>query len=129
MRALQQELNKWRAEQWPKQAPIAENGRYTAETKKAVEEFQRANGLQTGSSTKLELTPNGIADTRVISGNEVIVAKKVAVYQRPHAALFMMASGLRSVRDKAVTYFDEAMEDEERTPPTRLFHVANLMAA
>jgi putative proteasome-type protease len=70
----------------------------------------------------------GIADTRVISGNEVIVAKKVAVYQRPGAALFMMASGLRSVRDKAITYFDEAMEDEEQTPPTRLFHVANLMA-
>jgi putative proteasome-type protease len=70
----------------------------------------------------------GIADTRVMTGSECIVAKKVRVYQRHGAALFMMASGLRSVSDKAVTYFDEVMEDDEQVPPTRLFHVANLVS-
>lgn len=65
VRVLQQELNKWRAEQWPKQPPIAENGRFTAETKKAVEEFQAANRIQTGNGRTLDLRPNGIADVRV----------------------------------------------------------------
>ena len=64
VRSLQQELNKWRAEQWPKQKPIAEDGRFTQETKSAVEDFQKANQIQTGT-LKLDLTPNGIADVRV----------------------------------------------------------------
>src|SRR5262249_10274815 len=64
VRTLQQELNKWRAEQWPKQTPIAEDGRFTPETKSAVEDFQKANQIQTGK-LKLDLTPNGIADVRV----------------------------------------------------------------
>ena len=64
VRALQHELNKWRAEQSPKQKPIAEDGCFTRETKHAVEEFQKANGIQTGRG-KLDLTPNGIADVRV----------------------------------------------------------------
>ena len=49
----------------------------------------------------------GIADTRVISGNENISARKITVYrQNDGSSLFLMTSGLRSVRDKAVTYFD-----------------------
>lgn len=64
VRVLQQELNKWRAAQWPRQDPIAENGRYTAETKKAVEAFQKTNGIPTGT-LKLDMTPNGVADVRV----------------------------------------------------------------
>ena len=64
VRTLQQELNKWRAEQWPKQPPIAAEGRFTPETKSAVEDFQKANKIQTGT-LKLDLTPNGIADVRV----------------------------------------------------------------
>jgi peptidoglycan hydrolase-like protein with peptidoglycan-binding domain len=65
VRALQHELNRWRADQWPTQKPIAEDGKFTAETKKAVEEFQKANNVQTGNRTTLDLTPNGIADARV----------------------------------------------------------------
>jgi hypothetical protein len=64
VRTLQQELNKWRAEQWPKQPPIAADGRFTRETKSAVEDFQKANQIRTGT-LKLDLTPNGIADVRV----------------------------------------------------------------
>ena len=54
-----------------------------------------------------------IADTRVISGSECITAKKVSVYQDEQAAFFVMSSGLRAVRDKAITYFEEIVEDAE----------------
>src|SRR5882672_851642 len=64
VRALQHELNKWRAEQSPKQKPIAEDGSFTRETRQAVEEFQKTNSIQTGS-VKLDLSSNGIADVRV----------------------------------------------------------------
>ena len=52
----------------------------------------------------------GIADTRVTSGSECITARKVSVYQGDGWTMFMMTAGLRSVRDKALTYFDEVME-------------------
>jgi putative proteasome-type protease len=51
----------------------------------------------------------GIADTRVTSGAEAITASKVSVNHGPHS-MFLMTSGLRSVRDKALTYFEEALE-------------------
>jgi putative proteasome-type protease len=67
----------------------------------------------------------GIADSRLTSGNEIVCAKKVSVYQQDLGAFFIMTSGLRSVRDKALTYFDEAMSD--RTEPVdRLFKVVNV---
>jgi putative proteasome-type protease len=70
----------------------------------------------------------GIADTRVISGSECITAKKVSVYQDEESAFFVMSSGLRAVRDKAVTYFEEIVEDAEQPLSGRLFRVANLLA-
>src|SRR6185436_16113337 len=69
-----------------------------------------------------------LADTRVTSGSECITAKKVSVYQQDGAAMFLMTSGLRSVRDKALTYFDEIMDADNAPQPGRLFHVANLFA-
>jgi putative proteasome-type protease len=53
-----------------------------------------------------------IADTRLTSGTEVTTAKKVSVHQVGNHSLFIMTSGLRSVRDKAVTYFEEVLETE-----------------
>jgi putative proteasome-type protease len=50
----------------------------------------------------------GIADTRVLSGNESLVAKKVATYQGPGFSFFVMTSGLRSLRDKILLRFEEA---------------------
>jgi putative proteasome-type protease len=70
----------------------------------------------------------GIADTRVISGSECITAKKVSVYHDEQAAFFVMSSGLRAVRDKALTYFEEFIEDAEQPLTGRLFRVANLLA-
>ena len=58
----------------------------------------------------------GIADTRVTSGKECMTAKKVTIHQNSgrHAA-FIMTSGLRSLRDKAVTYFQEVIDQEDQT--------------
>lgn len=49
----------------------------------------------------------GIADTRISAGTSTTVKKKVLVLQHDNAAIFIMTSGLRSVRDKAVHYFQE----------------------
>jgi putative proteasome-type protease len=70
----------------------------------------------------------GIADTRVTSGSECITARKVSVYQDDGWSMFMMTAGLRSVRDKALTYFDELMEESDQPPQNRLFKMANVFA-
>ena len=51
-----------------------------------------------------------IADTRITSGTEATTAKKITVHNDEGHSLFLMTSGLRSVRDKAVTYFEEVLE-------------------
>jgi len=51
----------------------------------------------------------GIADTRVLTGNESMVAKKIATYQGPGFSFFVMTSGLRSLRDKVLLGFDESL--------------------
>lgn len=56
----------------------------------------------------------GFADTRVTSGTEQITARKVTVHQHGRHSLFLMTSGLRSVRDKALTYFEEILEDPDQ---------------
>jgi putative proteasome-type protease len=53
----------------------------------------------------------GIADTRISAGTSTTVKKKVLVLQRENASLFIMTSGLRSVRDKAVHYFQELISN------------------
>jgi putative proteasome-type protease len=70
----------------------------------------------------------GIADTRVLSGSEVILARKVSVYQQQGQAMFLMTSGLRSLRDKAVTYFEDAVAQQPE-PLDRLFKAVNLFTA
>ncbi len=66
----------------------------------------------------------GIADTRVLSGSERISARKVSTYQGDRYAMFLMTSGLRSLRDKVLTYFDEVMAENEQ-PFDRLFKAVN----
>jgi putative proteasome-type protease len=70
----------------------------------------------------------GIADTRITSGSECITAKKVIVYKGKRSSFFLMTSGLRSLRDKSLTYFDEAMERRGRGFD-RLFKTLNCYAA
>ncbi len=69
----------------------------------------------------------GLADTRVTSGSECITARKVNVYPQDHGSLFVMTSGLRSVRDKALTYFNELIEERDQ-PFDRLFKAVNAFA-
>src|SRR5215831_4714921 len=69
----------------------------------------------------------GIADSRVTSGNEIISAKKVSVYQQGQGSFFIMTSGLRSLRDKTLTYFEEAIASRP-DPCDRLFKAVNLFA-
>ena len=53
----------------------------------------------------------GIADTRVTTSTEHIVARKLVTYDHLDYPMFIMTSGLRSIRDKAMTYFDEYLEE------------------
>ncbi len=54
-----------------------------------------------------------IADGRITSGSETTTAKKVSIHKSGKKNLFIMTSGLRSIRDKAVTYFEELLESED----------------
>ncbi|MEL6275765.1 MAG: peptidase [Bacteroidota bacterium] len=54
-----------------------------------------------------------IADTRITSGSETTSAKKISFHKQGGNNIFIMTSGLRSIRDKAVTYFEEILETEK----------------
>src|ERR1700761_4980499 len=54
-----------------------------------------------------------IADTRITSGTDTTIKKKITIEQKDKFSLFIMTSGLRSVRDKALVYFTELMETTE----------------
>ncbi|MEP7268143.1 MAG: peptidase [Saprospiraceae bacterium] len=52
-----------------------------------------------------------VADTRITSGSETTTGKKVFVHKYGQYPIFIMTSGLRSVRDKVITYFNEILEE------------------
>jgi putative proteasome-type protease len=66
----------------------------------------------------------GIADTRITSGSEVSTKKKLFVHQTGNHSMFIMTSGLRSVRDKAITYFQEVLEEQD-TEFNKLYKAVN----
>ena len=71
-----------------------------------------------------------LADTRIVRGSEQVNKQKLAEFQLSDQSLFTMTSGLRSVRDKTLTYVDEALrkETEAGQPETRdhLYQFVNL---
>lgn len=69
----------------------------------------------------------GIADSRITSGSECITARKVTVHAHGQHSLFLMTSGLRSVRDKVVTYFEEVLESGDANFD-RLYKAVNALA-
>jgi len=69
----------------------------------------------------------GLADTRITSGYEAITAKKVSIFQGEKSAMFLMTSGLRSARDKALTYFEEVIEEQDH-PFDKLYKAVNAFA-
>jgi putative proteasome-type protease len=66
----------------------------------------------------------GIADTRITSGTETTTAKKIYCVQNKFESYFIMTSGLRSVRDKAITYFDEYVRHHDPAW-NKLYQVVN----
>ena len=69
----------------------------------------------------------GISDSRITSGSECISARKVSVHERQHGSLFLMTSGLRSVRDKVCTYFEDALDSSD-VEIDRLYKAVNVLA-
>lgn len=57
----------------------------------------------------------GISDTRITSGTETTRAKKVFTINKDKHSFFIMTSGLRSVRDKSITYFKEIIEENDES--------------
>ena len=70
----------------------------------------------------------GIADTRITSGTECMTARKVSVFDVDGGAIFVMTSGLRSLRDKTLTYFEEAVTNPDE-PVDRVYKAVNLFTA
>lgn len=69
----------------------------------------------------------GLADSLITSGREMTNLRKVMVYSPAGGTMFVMSSGLRSLRDKTLTYFEEALS--RRTEPfDRLYEAVNLVA-
>lgn len=54
-----------------------------------------------------------IADTRITAGNEMYSNKKISIHEIKDHSLFIMTAGLRSVRDKAVIYFNQTVQEQE----------------
>lgn len=69
-----------------------------------------------------------VADNRITSGSETITAKKITLHEyKGKQTLFLMTSGLRSVRDKSITYFQERLR-KDNTAFTKLYEVVNAFA-
>ena len=77
---------------------------------------------------KLDSGLLAIADTRITSGTEFITARKLTIHEQNQHSLFLMTSGLRSVRDKAITYFEEVLE-EQVGKYDKLYKAVNAFAA
>lgn len=69
----------------------------------------------------------GISDTRITSGHETTIAKKVFTVNKDRHSFFIMTSGLRSVRDKAITYFKEAIDENDESF-NKLYKAVNAFA-
>jgi putative proteasome-type protease len=66
----------------------------------------------------------GLSDTRITSGSETTSSKKVFTVNRKKHSFFIMTSGLRSVRDKAITYFSEVIARQDDSF-TKLYQAVN----
>ncbi|MDE0292204.1 MAG: peptidase [Candidatus Dadabacteria bacterium] len=69
----------------------------------------------------------GLADNLIITGNEAIRAKKVTTHRAGDNSFFLMTSGLRSARDKTITYLDEAL-DHSQESLDRLYRAVNIFS-
>ncbi len=63
-----------------------------------------------------------IADTRITSGTDTSIKVKIITEQKDQYSIFIMTSGLRSIRDKAIVYFKELIKRDEYN---KLYQVVN----
>ena len=66
-----------------------------------------------------------LADTQIVRGSEQHNKGKLAVLQHQNESFYLMTSGLRSVRDKAVIYLEEEIKNVQSNID-RLYQIANL---
>ncbi len=66
-----------------------------------------------------------LADSRIVVGSEQNNKQKLTVISHNSGSLFAMTSGLRSIRDKTLTYVEEKLESQEQ-PCDRVYKFANL---
>ena len=66
-----------------------------------------------------------LADTQIVRGSERSSKSKLAVLQHRDDSFLVMTSGLRSLRDKTMTYLEEALV-AQLEPADRLYKVATL---
>lgn len=55
----------------------------------------------------------GLSDTRITSGSDTTTSKKLFTINKENHSYFIMTSGLRSIRDKAITYFTDVIEQKD----------------
>jgi putative proteasome-type protease len=67
-----------------------------------------------------------IADTLITSGTELSTARKISIHQYEQHSMFILTSGLRSLRDKAITYFEERLRRERKLD--RMYKAANALS-
>lgn len=77
---------------------------------------------------KLKAGLVALSDTRITSGNETTTAHKYTIYEQGKQHIFLMTSGLRSVRDKTLTYFSEILSDK-LDEFSKLYEVVNALGA
>jgi putative proteasome-type protease len=65
-----------------------------------------------------------LADTQIVKGSERLSKIKITLIKHGTRPLFIMTSGLRSIRDKAVIYLEEQLNVQGSTYE-RLYQVAN----
>jgi len=67
-----------------------------------------------------------LADSRITSGTEQQIGRKISIHQIGNRDIFVMTSGLRSVRDKTMVYFEEDLQ--EQPDLDKLYKVVNCFA-
>lgn len=66
-----------------------------------------------------------LADTQIVRGSERVSKQKLAAMYHADDSLFAMTSGLRSVRDKSLTYLSDELS-RQSAPVDRLYRVVNM---
>lgn len=65
-----------------------------------------------------------LSDTRISSGLGVSTSKKIFTYEDGKNSFFIMSSGLRSIRDKVIHYFQDEFSENHSE---KLYKVVNLL--